>query len=153
MTKPQRTLEDLKLQATPGDLRAAVRQAEFLRLPIDATAVIPDLTASPLELEFLRLCRRHRLPAPEANVRIGRYRVDFLWRNERLIVETDGFQAHHGRLAAAADRERDRYLTARGFAVVRFTYGQVMDAPREVTAVVRAELRRALDDFLPHVRQ
>jgi hypothetical protein len=77
VTRPQRTLEDLKRFVTPGEPRSAVRQAEVLDLPVDATHLIPDLTASPLELAFLELCRRHRLPEPEVNVPVDLYRVDF----------------------------------------------------------------------------
>jgi very-short-patch-repair endonuclease len=152
VTKPQRTLEDLSRQVTPGELRVAVRQAEFLELPVDAAALVPDLAASPLELEFLRLVRRHHLPRPEVNVWIGRYRVDFLWRARRVIVETDGRRAHTGAVASAEDQARDRKLTALGFVVLRFTYGQVVGEARDVAAQVRAALR-GHDASLPHVRQ
>ena len=43
---------------------------------------------------FLSLCRKHGLPKPEVNVRVGPYEVDFLWRGHRLIVETDGYATH-----------------------------------------------------------
>jgi hypothetical protein len=32
-----------------------------------------ELTRSELERRFLSLCRRHRLPTPEVNARVGRY--------------------------------------------------------------------------------
>jgi very-short-patch-repair endonuclease len=56
-------------------------------------------------------------------------------------------------MAAADDIARDRYLTERGFVVLRFTYMQVVGARREVAREVRAALRRPLDDFLPDVRR
>jgi hypothetical protein len=34
VTRPQRTLEDLARHATPGELRRALREAEFLGLPV-----------------------------------------------------------------------------------------------------------------------
>jgi hypothetical protein len=40
--------------------RQAVREAEFLGLPIDPRALVPDGTASELERIFLRLCRREK---------------------------------------------------------------------------------------------
>lgn len=49
-------------------------------LPFDSDAD-RDRTRSELEYLFLRLCRRHRLPLPEVNVRIGSSIVDFLWRD------------------------------------------------------------------------
>jgi very-short-patch-repair endonuclease len=50
---------------------------------------------------------------PEVNVPIGPYTVDFLWREWRLIVETDGWPAHRGRQAFEDDRVRDAYLVRR----------------------------------------
>jgi very-short-patch-repair endonuclease len=40
------------------------------------------------------LCARHSLPKPEVNVLIGPSEVDFLWRAEKVIVETDGWATH-----------------------------------------------------------
>jgi very-short-patch-repair endonuclease len=84
---------------------------------------------------FLRLCRRHRLPQPEVNARVGAYEVDFLWRDRGLIVETDGSQHHGGRDAFESDRARDAALQSQGFRVVRFTYRQVNDRTPVVAAL------------------
>lgn len=90
VTTVARTLEDLKRsELRPSLVRRAIRQAEFLRLPMGE--IETDGTRSDLERDFLRLWHRHRLPAPEVNVPIGRFTVDFLWRRERLIVETDSY--------------------------------------------------------------
>ena len=103
-----------------------------------------DRTRSDLERDFLQLCRRHHLPAPEVNVRVDRYLVDFLWRDSRLVVETDGYASHRGRLAFEDDRERDLRLRAIGFEVVRLSSQQVLDEPGHVAAVLRGclDLRR-----------
>jgi very-short-patch-repair endonuclease len=98
------------------------------------------MTRSELERAFLRLCRRYRLPSPEMNVRLGRFTVDFLWRGERLIVETDGYAAHRGQQAFVDDRVRDNELTAMGFEVLRFTYLQVKNEAAEVARLVRERL-------------
>lgn len=90
VTTPQRTLEDLRRELAPGELRRAIREAEIAGLAVDARALAPDRASSHLELRFLAACRRHRLPPPDVNVRVGRFLVDFLWPGERLIVETDG---------------------------------------------------------------
>jgi hypothetical protein len=42
-----------------------------MRLSLDPD-IKTDRTRSDLERDFLRLCRRYRLPAPEVNVRVGR---------------------------------------------------------------------------------
>ena len=100
VTSPARTVADLRLWSTRGgipgnDLRRSVRQAEVLGLPLGRDTV-RDRTRSDLERDFLRLCRRHRLPDPEVNVRVGEHLVDFLWPKRRLVVETDGFRYHRG---------------------------------------------------------
>ena len=46
---------------------------------------------------MLRLVRKAQLPAPEVNVRIGRWTVDFLWRKAKVVVEVDGFTFHRSR--------------------------------------------------------
>jgi very-short-patch-repair endonuclease len=67
---------------------------------------------SELELIFLELIRRHGLPEPEVNVRVGRVLVDFLWRKQRLVVEPDGHRYHRGQLARADYLLRDHRLRA-----------------------------------------
>jgi very-short-patch-repair endonuclease len=116
-----------------------VRQAEVLELTLDSA--VGDQTRSELEHLFLRLCRRHRLPMPEVNVRVGGRIVDFLWRDRRLIVETDGYRYHRGRVAFEDDRARDLEQRALGFEVVRLSHRQVTDEPQRVAAVLRSALR------------
>src|SRR6185312_7663806 len=60
--------------------------------------------ASSLEERMLALCRRFELPAPEVNVDVMGYEVDFVWRVARVIVETDGWEAHGTRAACERDR-------------------------------------------------
>jgi hypothetical protein len=82
VTTPARTIEDLRRVLAPDQLRKAVSEAEGLRLDVGKQPGFePDLTRSELERRFLRLCRRHRLPAPEVNVRVGPFEVDFVWRD------------------------------------------------------------------------
>jgi len=104
------------------------------------SSVDRDRTRSELEHLFLRLCRRYRLLTPEVNARIGSLTVDFLWRDRRLIVETDGYRYHRGRAAFEDDRARDLELRALGFEVVRLSHRQVMDEPERVAAILRADL-------------
>jgi len=138
VTKPTRTLADLRRTVPTKGYRRALRQAEFLRLPIDTPT---DRTRSKQEADFLALCRRHRIPPPEVNRKLGPYTVDFLWRAERLVVEADSWSAHGGRLAYHEDRERDLWLKLRGFEVVRFTHEQITCEPAVVAAALRKLLR------------
>lgn len=96
-----------------------------------------DATRSELEFLFLELCRRYRLPIPEVNISIDGVLVDFVWRERRLIVETDGYRYHRGRVSFEDERARDLRLRSHGFETVRLTYGQVVRQPRETAAMLR----------------
>jgi very-short-patch-repair endonuclease len=138
VTTPDRTLTDLRRTIDPALYRKAVREAEFRSLALGAAPT--DHTRSELERAFLRLCRRRRLPLPEVNVRVGSFTVDFLWREERLIVETDGYAAHRGRQAFEDDHARELALHADGYRLRRFTDRQVRRQPDAVAAVVARAL-------------
>lgn len=145
VTNPQRTISDLRRAkrnrggATPKELRLALRQAAVLGLSLGPGGR-PERTRSDLEALFQRICRRHELPAPELNVRVGGFEVDFLWRDRRLIVETDGYRYHRGRVAFEDDRDRDLRLTELDFRVLRFSEIQLENEPARVAAAVRREL-------------
>lgn len=139
VTTPARTIADLRGTVSPQLLRRAVRQAEVAGFPL-GPGIDADRTRSELERDFLRLCRRAGLPEPEVNVRIGPWTVDFLWRAERLAVETDGYRYHRGSTAFEDDHARDLDLRRRGFAVRRFTYRQVRDRAAQVAADLRDAL-------------
>jgi very-short-patch-repair endonuclease len=138
VTTPARTIADLSGTVPPHLVRRATRQAEMLGLPLGVVAT--DGTRSDLERDFLRLCRRHALPFPEVNVRVGRWTVDFLWRHERLVVETDSYRWHRGAVAFEDDHARDLDLRRHGYSVRRFTEHQVRERP----ALIAADLAEAL---------
>ncbi len=62
------------------------------------------------------------------------YEVDLLWREQRLIVEVDGFAYHSSRAAFERDRARDAALQAAGYRVVRLTWRQIIDEPHALVA-------------------
>lgn len=136
LTTPARTMLDLSKVATPVEVRRARRQAAVLGLQIDGESK-DDVTRSELEFLFLRLCRRYRLPMPEVNTWIAGVFVDFAWRERRLIVETDGYRYHRGRVSFEDERARDLRLRSHGFEVVRLTYSQVARQPRETATVLK----------------
>jgi very-short-patch-repair endonuclease len=140
VTTPTRTLADVHPLLSPAQFSAALREAEFLRLPVN-DHFDSDRARTDLEQTMLAICRRHRLPQPEVNVRADRYEVDFLWRRERLIVEGDGWDAHQSRSAFEEDRARDARLAVLGYEVVRFTWRQVTTDSAAVAATIRALLR------------
>ncbi|MFN8162356.1 MAG: DUF559 domain-containing protein [Solirubrobacterales bacterium] len=140
VTTPARTIADLRGTIPAAQLRRAIRQAEVLGLQtgLDESS---EPTRSELEHLFLRLCRRHRLPTPEVNVRIGSREVDFLWREHRVVVETDGYRYHRGSTAFEDDHDRDLELHTEGFDVLRFTYRQVTSTPERVGAAIDESLQ------------
>ena len=140
VTSPVRTVADLRRAVSPQELRRAIRQADVLGLATGMEALVEG-TRSELERRFQLLCRQAELPTPETNVRIGRFTVDFLWRDERLVVETDGYRYHRGRQAFEDDRTRDLELRNLGCEVVRLSYRQVVDEPDRVAAALRRALR------------
>jgi very-short-patch-repair endonuclease len=85
----------------------------------------PAPTRSELEERFLELCDDRGIPRPETNTRIEGIEVDFVWRDERLIAEVDGYAYHRSPAAFETDRERDVTLTVAGWRVLRFTWRQI----------------------------
>jgi len=141
VTKPVRTLRDVHRAVPPRLYQRAVRRALDLSLISSEQLRSEDhLIRSELERRFRGICRRHRLPQPEVNVRIGPYEVDFLWRDRGLIVEMDSWRHHADRAVFESDRARDAHLQSLGFRVLRFTHRRLT---HERTAVVAA-LRRLL---------
>lgn len=103
----------------------------------------PALTRSEAEERFFELVRRGRLPAPEVNVLIGAYEVDFFWRAERLVVEVDGFGFHASRQSFENDRRRDAELAAAGIHVVRVTWRQIVREPMATLVLLTQALARS----------
>ena len=67
---------------------------------------------------------------------IGQFIVDFACLSHRVVVEVDG--RHH--LGDAQDQERDRWLAARGFRVLRFQNQEVLMDVASVLDRIRAHL-------------
>jgi predicted transcriptional regulator of viral defense system len=170
-TTVARTLLDLAEVVPRRQVERAVEQAEFLRL-FDLRAVEdvlarangrpgaavlrsvlvdleePGLTASETEERFLALCRASALDTPEVNADLfvdggPPITVDFLWRQQRLAVETDAFGTHGARQSFERDRIRDQRLRLAGYDPVRFTRRQIVRDPQRVAATVGTLLARA----------
>ncbi len=142
VTTPARTIVDLEGTVEPHLLRRAIRQAELKGHRLGAGVTV-HRTRSDLELDFLAFCAAHDLPRPEVNARVGRYLVDFLWRESRLAVETDSWNYHRGSVAFEDDHERELALRRAGFEVRRFTGAQLERRPEAVAADLEEALGRA----------
>ncbi len=101
------------------------------------------LTDSELERRFLRLVDAARLPAPLTGRYLNGFKVDFLWPDLGLVVETDGLRYHRTPAQQARDRLRDQAHVAAGLTALRFTHHQVrFEGPRvqETLTVVARRL-------------
>lgn len=61
---------------------------------------------------------------------VGQYRVDFLvtaeFSDDKIVIECDGHEFHEKtKEQAKHDKERDRYLTAQGFKILRYTGSEI----------------------------
>src|SRR5215208_964288 len=114
--------------------RAGPRRGTGILLSVLEDLGGATLTASELEEAFLALCREAGLPTPEVNVWMTLpdgtpAKIDFLWRAERLAVETDGGRFHRTRQSRERDARRDQLLRLIAFEPVRFTDRQVAREP------------------------
>lgn len=135
-------LELFDLRAMQATLARHPRHAGAPRLQAALDTYRPDvLTRSELEVAFLQLCARHAIPAPAVNALVEGLEVDFSWRAQRLVVETDTHRYHGTRAAFERDRARDARLALAGHRVLRFTDRQVSREPDQVAATVRGLLR------------
>ena len=81
-----------------------------------------------------RICRTLGLAPPEINGRVLGIERDFVWRAQRLVVETDGGTFHLPKPARERDYEDDARLVVAGWRVVRFSHDQVLYEPDAVAA-------------------
>jgi hypothetical protein len=101
-------------------------------------------TESELEEGFLALCRRAGLPLPEVQQWLilpdggPPIRADFLWREQRLVVEVDGMKYHGTQQATKHDARRDQRLIVHGYRPIRTGWRQVFFYPEELEATLRA---------------
>lgn len=164
LTAPARTLLDLAAVIPAQTLEQAVAEAlarrltsmtalrdaleraprrngaKALRALLDRKAM-PAWTRSKAERLMLALVRRHRLPEPTTNVQLEAWNVDFLWRDQGLVVEVDSYGFHSSPAAFERDRRKDLDLDDHDLRVRRVTYRQLTDEPD----LVAARLKRWLD--------
>lgn len=152
VTTPARTIVDLAdVVHNRRTLERAIDEAQYLRL--DWTPAAPrhgrrgsgllssvlavhtpgsTRTRSELEEMFLALCDTHGFERPEVNRSIEGYECDFVWREQRLIVETDGAAAHGTHRAKERDPAKDADLQIAGWMVIRIPSMRLFREPDAV---------------------
>ena len=95
-------------------------------------------TWSENEEALLAITRELGIPDPDTNQFIvlddggPAIRVDFVWRDQRVIVEADSNKWHSTRQRFEQDRVRDQRLTAAGWTIIRTTWRQMKHRPHEL---------------------
>lgn len=120
----QRLVTDSELWATL-ERHPKRRGARALRLLLERERGEPKVTRSEAERVALRLMRAHGMEPDETDYPLGQYRVDFLFRRERLVVEVDGYRYHGTRRRFVRDRRRIAALGAMGYQVFPLTWDDI----------------------------
>jgi hypothetical protein len=163
VTSPARTLLDLAAILPQKGLRRATREAFALQLvavpqladvlrrlgPCRGSSNLSSIVArgylptrSELEDAVLDLILAGGLHEPDVGLplRVDGRRVipDFRWPEQRLVIEADGAAWHDNQLAREDDAERQAILEASGERVVRVTWSQTLERPRQTLERLRA---------------
>lgn len=110
------------------------------RLP-EIARLADALAESPMETRIRLAIRFDGLPVPVLQHRVGGYDLDMAYPEVLLAVEYDG-REHLTPARARRDLDRQAYLSAAGWRVLRFGAADVLHRP----TVVAAAVRRALTD-------
>ncbi len=165
VTTVARTLLDLAAELTRRQLERALHEADIQRLwdvtglralmdrypsrrgtrtlrAIFAANYLGAPTRNDFEARFLVSLVDNALPRPLVNHQVPTVgECDFVWPDQRLIVELDGYATHGTRHCFEADRARDRALQVAGWRVIRITWLQLRDEPRQLAADLRGLLQ------------
>lgn len=151
VTTALRTFADIARTGRLGDAHSVGDRAVRLGLFTPEDARARALASSGRGVRTLRLAAQHLdgahetpleslsyaafltcgLPLPESQVpfvtRIGQARVDFYWRDQRVIGEADGAGKYTGRDDLVAEKRREDALRELGMNVVRWTWSDLSE--------------------------
>ncbi len=171
VTSPARTIVDFAGISDTRGVKGIIEQAAVLRL-LDVAAIDRVLDGprrrgsrrllrlvepwrryprgiqirSRMEAKLLPMLTEAALPIPKTNakLRIGGkiYEVDFLWRRQKLVVETDGGRVHGTPAAGERDSERNRAFASAGYQIPRLGWEDLRDRPGPTLQEIARLLRR-----------
>lgn len=81
-------------------------------------------TESPMEKRFFLYCQKEGLELL-TQVEEPPYRLDFLVRNTKIVVEIDGKNYHSSKAQISYDLARQRFLQRKGYTVIRFSGDEI----------------------------
>ncbi|MBV9415861.1 MAG: type IV toxin-antitoxin system AbiEi family antitoxin domain-containing protein [Solirubrobacterales bacterium] len=132
-------LKEIEDQLARNPTRGA---AKAVRKVLDEHYIGKTATANENEELLLSITRGLGLPDPETNQYIALpdggppIKADFLWRQQRVIVEADSSKWHGTRQRIENDRRRDQRLTVAGWTVIRTSWRQMTYQPDELRKVL-----------------
>ncbi len=141
------TLLDRSLQSvgvTVASLRSALERnagrhgmAEARRI----VEVVESDTESEAERRFANLMTAEGISGWLTQLPIGRYRADFAWLAEKLVVEVDGWAFHKDSVRFQSDHDKRNAFARQGLTVLAFTWHDVVNTPITVVDAVVDVLR------------
>jgi hypothetical protein len=109
--------------------------------------VVSDLDGSVLERDFILACMALDLPAPEREYRFDqkrKWRADFAWPFQRVLVEIEGGEWAHGRHVTPRgynkDCEKYNFATINRWRLLRFTGTMIRQDPVGCAQLVKTLL-------------
>jgi very-short-patch-repair endonuclease len=162
VTSPARTVIDYAATASASEAERAIAEAYANKLTDErqilaaadrapkraGVALVRSIFAQPGgakrtrsggERALLKLIRAAGLPEPLVNEPIAGFTADFVWPEQRLIVEVDGYPFHGHRAAFERDHRRDIAHKNARYEVLRFTGRQVdKESLLAIAAIARA---------------
>jgi len=101
---------------------------------------------SRMEAKLLPLLTEAALPIPQTNAKLrlaGKvHEVDFLWREQKLVVETDGGRFHDNPAAGTRDSNRNHLLAKAGYHLPRLGWEDLRDRPAQTMREIARFLRQ-----------
>lgn len=133
-------LRVLDLKAINDQLARSPKRpgAKAVRTVLETHYIGRTPTWSENEEALLAITRSLGIPDPDTNEFVvlpdggPPIRADFVWREQRVIVEADSDKWHNTRQRFEQDRVRDQRLIAAGWTVIRTTWRQMTQRPHEL---------------------
>lgn len=129
-------------KATLDDLDAMLERVKGVRGCPRIRALVHKLRGGdgPLESELeeavTEVLEMAQLPQPEKQRAVhvgGRLRrLDFRYKQQRVIIEADGYAWHSDVVSFEKDRQRHNSLTAVGYVVLQWTWTAIQERPEEL---------------------